>query len=497
MTRELSQSLTIQRRNHAAWLLLASRNGPLILSCLKSLIDTHPAGIRFDDAVERLATSFADFANDPEYALVDDCALVARRELRQWIKRGLIAERAGELLPTAALQRAIEFVESLEDRSMTSTASRLATVQRAIENLDSQLSPNKTNREEYLLAQIEGLTSELEAVRSGKFIVLDGQRAEEGIREIYQLATSLQADFRRVEDSYREADRQLRRRILSEKSNRGEIVDQLLGGHESLLETTEGQVFEAFHQQLVKTSELDRMKSQLTSILSNKNVEKALGSKQRFALRQLVPRLVQESERVIQARSRSERDVRGFIKSGIAAEQLRVGALLQDIFQAAAKVDWLSQKMRRSLGPLPPIAVALSNLPLIERFQVKQRDEGNQSDLDLRVAEANPAEMDAEFWSALNALDREQLFELTLSTLQTTRRPLSIEELADALPPTHDLETLVYWLTMARQAGVPIDEQQEVVDLRDDETGAGTRFRVPAVKLEYSSVADLDRGTLE
>jgi hypothetical protein len=35
------------RRNHAAWLLLASRNGPLILASLKALIDANPGGVDF------------------------------------------------------------------------------------------------------------------------------------------------------------------------------------------------------------------------------------------------------------------------------------------------------------------------------------------------------------------------------------------------------------------------------------------------------------------
>ena len=121
-------------------------------------------------------------------------------------------------------------------------------------------------------------------------------------------------------------------------------------------------------------------------------------------LRQLVSRLVQESERVILARARSERDVRGFITTGLAIEQLRVGALLKDIFQVALEVDWQSQKVRRSLSPLPPIAVAIPNLSLIERLQVKQFDDNRRTDLDLTVAEANPVEMDAEFWQAFHAL---------------------------------------------------------------------------------------------
>ena len=55
----------------------------------------------------------------------------------------------------------------------------------------------------------------------------------------------------------------------------------------------------------------------------------------------------------MRSRARSERDVRGFITTGLAIEQLRVGALLKDNFQVALEVDWQSQKVRRSLSPSP------------------------------------------------------------------------------------------------------------------------------------------------
>jgi uncharacterized small protein (DUF1192 family) len=428
--------------------------------------------------------------------LGDDHALTARRELRQWVKRGLIVERGGQLLPTDALQRAFLFLESLDDQTMTSTASRLATVQQAIESLEAQLSHSQVDRTARLEQRIAALEAELASVKAGQFEVLDGARAEEGIREVYQLAISLQADFRRVEDSYREADRTLRQRVVSEKQNRGEIVDELLRGHETLVQTAEGQVFESFHQQLVKTAELQQMKSRLRSILSNQNTEKALERKQKADLRQLVSRLVKESERVIQARARSERDVRGFLKSGLADEQIRVGALLQDIFQVALEVDWQSQKVRRTSGPLPPIAIATPNLSLIERFLVKQIDEDSSDDLDLTVIEANPSEMDDEFWQAYNALDRARLFESTLDHLRATGKPLSIGELVEALPPTHDLETLAYWLALARQAGIEIDDREESFELFDEKQG-WTRFHVPAVQISHDVLAGLDPGNLE
>ncbi len=496
MVREIVQKYVSLRRNHPAWLLLASPKGPLILASLKNLIDTSPTGVEFDEAVEKLAGVFADHANDSEFDLGEDHPQSARKELRQWLKRGLIVERGGKLLATDAFQRSLIFLESLEDRTMTSTASRLATVQRAIEILQVQLSSNQADREKSLQARIDLLTQELKSVQTGTFEVLDGAKAQEGIREVYQLAVSLQSDFRRVEDSYREADRLLRQRIISENKNRGEVVDELLNGHEQLVDTVEGQVFESFYAQLVKSSELQEMKSHLRAILGNGNTDRALGRKQKAELQHLVSHLVQESERVIQARARSERDVRGFLKSGLADEQMRVGALLQEIFQTALELDWQSQKLRRSDSPLPPIGVSLANLPVIERLLFKQVGDENNESLDLEAAEADPALMNEEFWAAYRALDRAELFDKTLEHLQNRVSQQTIAELARSMPPTHDLETLSFWLAMARAAGLALEEFTESIDLQND-AGEWTRFLVPAVKINLEAVRNLKLESLE
>ncbi len=130
-TRELCQTLVARKRNHPAWQLLASRNAPLTVACLKQLMDAHPDGIDVEDTVEELSQMFAQYANDSEFEIDNDHPLAARREVRKWLKRGLIVERDGQIMATDALQRALRFLDSLEDQAMTSTASRLATVQRA------------------------------------------------------------------------------------------------------------------------------------------------------------------------------------------------------------------------------------------------------------------------------------------------------------------------------------------------------------------------------
>lgn len=100
MSREIVQRYISLRRNHPAWLLLASPKGPLILASLKQLMESNPTGVEFDEAVEKLAAAFADHSNDSEFDLGSDHPLEARRELRQWLKRGLIVERGGKILAT-------------------------------------------------------------------------------------------------------------------------------------------------------------------------------------------------------------------------------------------------------------------------------------------------------------------------------------------------------------------------------------------------------------
>lgn len=498
MNRELCQQLVSLRRNHSAWLLLASRNAPLMLACLQTLFDNSQTAVTLEDAVEKLSEAFTLYSNDPMFDTdaQEDQAAAARKELRSWLKRGLIVERDGELMATDALQRSLLFIQSLESQAMTSTASRLATVQREIETLAAKLSKNQDERAALLKAKIVSLELELAAVERGEFEVLEGPQAKEGIREIYQLGVSLQADFRRVEDSYREADQSLRQRIISEKHHRGEIVEELLEGHDALVETAEGQVFESFHQQLVQTKELTKMKRHLREILENDQTDAALLRKQKTDLRLLVPRLVGESERVIQARARSERDVRGFLKSGLADEQVRVGALLQEIFQVALDVDWQSQKLRRSPSPLPPVAVSCANLPLVERFLVKDTSTDTLDDLDFNAQQADFDSMDEEFWQAYRALDRARLFEETIEFLKTVNKPVTLKQLAEALPPTHDLETLTYWLAIVREAGIPIDESEQHVDLLDEEEG-WTRFHVPQIEMSFADVSELESGAIE
>lgn len=490
--RERTDAYIHARHHHPAWQLLAARRAPLILSCLQTLFEHSPDGVGFDDALRALAEMLADRGNAGEFEISDeDFAAQARKELRSWIKLSLVVEREGRVYATDAFEEALRFVTALGGRIMTSTASRLSVVQREIEGLESSLNPDPRSRTVHLRHKLAELERELAAVERGDFVVLQGPEATERIREVYTLTTSLRADFRRVEDSWREADRQLRQTIVSEQIHRGEIVDKLLDGHDDLLGSAEGRVFHAFHQQLGHSIELDNMKQRLRTILRHPATQSALSRAQQTELRWLIMRLVKESAAVIQARARSERDVKGFLKTGLAAEHHRVGAMLNDIFQHALDMDWGSQSLRRKAGPLPPVAIANGALPVVERLLFKSLDQDGERELELQRKPVSLDEVEEEFWAAFDGLDRHALLQQTLGLLRRTGEPLGIGALARHLPPTHDLETIALWLSLAREADVPVGGERETVDVLAKE-GTRLRFHVPVIELTATAVAGLE-----
>lgn len=493
--RSKTQALIQQRRQHPGWRLLAARSAPLVLGCLQVLFLHAEDGVALEDARLKLAELLSEYANDSDLVAKsdNDPAAQARKELRQWIQSRLVIEREGKLYATDALEQAIEFVSALDQRLMTSTASRLSVVQREIEELELGLNPDPKLRGQYLRRKLSELEHELQRVQGGDVAVLDEAQAIERIREIYSLATGLSADFRRVEDSYREADRSLRESIINRQTHRGQVLDELLESHDELLQTPEGQVFHGFFEQLKQDSALSQTREQLRAIIKHPSSRKALNEVQHSELRWLFVRLTRESETVLRARERSENDVRGFLKSNLLDEHIRVGELLAELRQSALKLDWEQAALRHSDSVLPALAVDCANVPLVQRLRLKSLQQDEAQELELSQQQTDLSEIEDDFWQSFDSLDREALWHATEAYLQGSDGPQSLAQLAAALPPSHDLETLAFWLGLAREAEVSIGSERETVELADMEDAAiSWRFEVPKVALDAEALSAIE-----
>lgn len=489
----VAQQYIKSRKQNPAWVLLSSRRAPLVMGCLNSLFKYAQDGVLEADALIALTEMLNEFAYHEDYDInPETTAQLAGKELREWLKKGLIIERGGRIYATDALHNAMAFADSLDDRIMTTTASRLSVVQREIENLEVGLNPSPESRIATLKRQISVLEYELERAQAGHVPVLSKEVAVERIREVYGLAMGLRADFRRVEDSWRDADRSLRQSIVTEQYHRGEIVDRLLDGQEQLLQTPEGRVFDTFQEQLRQSIELDSMHQRIKTIIKHPAIPEALSIAQVAELRHMRLRLVSESQSVLQARARGERDVKGFLKTGLAAEHHRVGELLNDIFATALEVDFSKQKNRRAPSPLQPIGFTLGALPTPERLRFKQIDADTEEELNLTEQSGDLTSIDDDFWEALEGLDRLETLQQTLKVIAQWGKPVTLRELAEQLPPVHDLETFALWIGMAQEAGIEVNSQEiQKVDITDADNNSW-QFTVPWLEMSDADLTDIE-----
>jgi Protein of unknown function (DUF3375) len=477
------------REQNPAWKLLASRRAPLVLTCLSRLFAHPTERVTFDDAVQMLAELLADHANNTDYDIQSrDVGRLARRELRDQIKLKLLVERDGELSATDALQQVFRFVDRLEDRMMSSTASRLATVQHQIAEVAARLNPDPEARAARIRLRIAELEAELAAVAAGDVPVLSGDPAVEAIQDLYALTMSLRDDFGRVEDSYRQADQELRIAIIRDQQHRGLVVDRLLEGHDALIETPEGRVFQAFHTQLNASDDLDQMSRNLSQILDSEAATAGLNRAQQVELRRVRSQLVAESSNVVRARARSERDVRNYLRSGLGVEHHRVTQLLDAILERALDIDWTRQSVRRGPTPMPPMGPSVS-IPVPERLRPNDVEAAGDADLSFLPQPAQLGDIDDELWLALQGLDRQAWAERTVALLRGQGRAMTLAELAQALPPTHDLETVAVWIEMASQIDATVDDDRtETFDIEPAD-GAPLRFTVPTIVFEPAPMA--------
>lgn len=180
--------------------------------------------------------------------------------------------------------------------------------------------------------------------------------------------------------------------------------------------------------------------------------------------------------------------MRSFIKSGLAAEHHRVGLLLNQVFAEALELDWQQASVRRAGAVIPPLGMALGNVPVAERLRYKEPGDETDTTPDFSQPDAALQDLDDEFWAAFDGLDREQMIADTLAVLAQAGKPLSLAQLAAELPMTYDLETLSLWIGMAREAGVSIGNETESLQLIDDE-GMAWEYLLPLAELN-SAVLD-------
>lgn len=439
-----------------AWKLLRGDNAAIILAFIADLF-SEESEVPFGRA--RVALN-AELERCRELGIWET-ETTAGAYLNEWIRSGWLREMDDRLTKTDASEVALRFCQGLDQRSTGTTASHLRIVQEAVRDFAVAISPNADERIKLLEQKKSELQREIDALNAGVVTQLSEAQQRERIREIYQLASVLTGDFRRVEDEIRELDQAVRVQMIEGNSKRGDLLLSVMEKEMLLAETDAGSAFEGFFQLLCDQNRSTEFKGQLHSIL-NRPVSAQLTPQQHQFLGRLMRELSHESERVFHIRRRTEESLRAYIESGAAQENRAVDRLLHQLERLAIdlKEAGTGPKTSTSLSlPVGPIQMSSPDNMRLRMPDEKLDTYGIEEQINSRV----PNEM------MLYCLDTVQVKEIATQTRNALRKygPMTIASLTAKHPMKSGLEELVAYLRVARSIGAANLTNKEIVEFTD------------------------------
>ena len=317
--------------------LLRLKHAPLIISFLhQQFKQGHRIIIPQNELVEKLEDTI-EFLHESNPGLF---SRPAQEYLDQWCNEHKFLrkyyadnnELVFELTP--ATEKAISWLEELHHSDFVGTESRFLRIFEMLEEMATRSSEDVTDRLAYLEAQKSALEQEIETIqRTNKVERLSIRELRERFLEANEATRRLLADFREVEQNFRNLTRKVQEQQLQNEINKGAVVEQLLDADEQLRQSDQGRSFYAFWQFLTQPQQQNALQIYLDTIYNLPEIRPI--SEQQQTLRRLKRSLLQAGDKIIQSNQRLAEQLRRMLDEQYVAENRRVAELIMGIKRLA------------------------------------------------------------------------------------------------------------------------------------------------------------------
>lgn len=266
-------TLEAMQRRHPAWRLLLADSAPLVASFLHRVFVVPNVRVMSQaDLVEALedtlfalreqlgAEAFPRRAQD----YLNDWAANERGWLRKFYPNDS-DEPHFDLMP--ATEKAIGWLSSLTERSFVGTESRLLTLFDLLKQMSQGSETDPEVRLLELHKQRAELDQEIALVSQGQLSLLDDTAVRDRFQQFMGLARELLGDFREVEQNFRGLDRQVRERIALWEGSKGELLQQIIGERDLIVDSDQGRSFRAFWDFLMSHSRQEELTHLLDKVM--------------------------------------------------------------------------------------------------------------------------------------------------------------------------------------------------------------------------------------
>lgn len=338
------EKLTALLSNSPTVRLLRAKNAPLILSFLhREFKGKNRLTIPNDELVSSLA-DYLEALNflDDEYfhadfqerakRYIDDWCNEDNRYLRKF------PDDAGASVHelTSGMEKAFQWIESLEKKEFIGTESRFLDILRKLRELIENSSENPHKRIAELERKKRAIEAQIREVQiSGKADAFSDTQVKERFYEITKLGRELISDFKEVEQNFKDITRAIYEKQTRRDISKGEILGYTLDATDELRNSDQGRSFDSFWRFLIA----DYRQDELTTLIEDVFMileEKDISSPDPF-IREIRTYLHQAGQQVINSNHRLTEKLSRILGEKFLLDRKKTIELITDIKKLAMK----------------------------------------------------------------------------------------------------------------------------------------------------------------
>ncbi len=476
--------IKILRDHSPSILLLKAQNAPLILSFLyRELLSvniirkTNTELIRkLSDALEAEETVEEDGV---EVNLLEDSAIRAKRYLELWTNKGYLLKAPDETgehwheLTTDTI-KTLRWVEELINRQrFVGANSRFKDIFQKIKKLVNNSTTDPKKKIEELEEQKKELQKQIDYIeQTGKVDTLDSTQIEEEFLELNRQAKSLLADFREVDENFKNIARDIYEKQSAQVYSKGGLLGLALDSWGELRQKDQGKSFYAFWEFLQSDASKEEYKNlidTLYGLLESRNIEQSSDQFLRFLKRYLHD----YGKRVLESNDKLAEKLNRLLAEKSLMDRKRAMELIQEIRHLALKTMDITPE-----GTFIELEVfeAEMNLPLSRKLNY-----GQQEDLIRRQPGETEEDYGAPDFTLLYkqfVVNRKNL-ESNIRSILNEQNEVSLAEVISKHPLEKGLSEVITYFSIATQQPRSIiqEDQQELIVLDK----SGRNMHVPKI----------------
>lgn len=436
------------RMNHAAWRLLRADQAAFIAAFFyREFIAGKRRGIEAQELLEHLDLFLYDAQRQTEGEAFgrspQDYLEIWSDSDHSWLRKYEYHDEWYYDL-TAPAQKAVEWLVSLHKQDFVGTESRLRTVFNLLHEIARETDTDAEHRKAYLLAQQEKIAAELAEIEQSGVVKprLDEVQVKERFLQAEDTAQAILADFREVEENFRELTRKVQDDVVKWTRGKGELLEKIFSESDIIRKSEQGRSFMAFWRYLMLSQQQEDFRTTMAQISETAPIRELLPD---HPLASINREWVRAAGSVQQTLAQLSAQLRRYVDEAYLQEERTIYQLIQRIeTQALERRDDMPAGEFTSIRETAPAV----QLPMERRLYAPPQATKLVSPV-LQAGSGDDGELAAIFDQVI--VDREKLQE-NVAELLAERPEVTLAEVLAVHPLQQGLPELLGYLVLASHA---------------------------------------------